>query len=110
MRIHCLLSPSCTGSRRSISMSSPFDLGWRITNRDLPALATQQPLGGCWVVGGQHDQARLLLLQREDLAGALGEQMPVSDARELAAPEDIRPVGEVPGQQQRRPGRAADQQ
>src|SRR6266508_920044 len=108
MRIHCLLSPSCTGSRRSICMSSPFG-GWRVAKEParaqtfvrccLPAgtayrplqqtmllsLAVQQPLGGRWVVGGQHDKARLLVLQRENLAGALGEPPPVADPGELAA-------------------------
>jgi len=51
----------------------------------LLSLAVQQPLGGRWVVGGQHDKARLLVLQRENLAGALGEPPPVADPGELAA-------------------------
>src|SRR6516165_6232109 len=72
--------------------------------------AVQQPPGGCRVVGGQHHKARQLLLEREDLAGGLGELMPLADAGELAALEEFRPVGEVPGQQQRRPGAPADQQ
>jgi hypothetical protein len=33
-----------------------------------PVSAVEQPLGGGWVVGGQHDQARLLLGQGEDIA------------------------------------------
>jgi len=51
----------------------------------LLSLAVHQPLGGRWVVGGQHDKARLLVLQRENLAGALGEPPPVADPGELAA-------------------------
>ena len=72
--------------------------------------AAQQPLGGCRVVSGQHHQAWQLLLEREDLAGGLGELVPLADAGELAALEEFRPVGEVPGEQQRRPGATADQQ
>jgi hypothetical protein len=49
-------------------------------HRGLPVSAIQQPLGGRRVVGGQHDQAGLLLPQRKDLAAALGEQAPVADA------------------------------
>ena len=66
-------------------------------------LAVQQPLGGGRVVGGQHDQARLLPGQGEDLVRAFRESPPAADAGELAALEDVGPVGEVPGQQQRRP-------
>ena len=58
--------------------------------------AVQQPPGGCRVVGGQHHKARQLLLEREDLAGGLGELMPLADAGELAALEEFRPVAEVP--------------
>src|SRR5712672_4537215 len=94
-----------SSSDSAMSMSSPFDGG---RHRRLPVSAVQQPPGGGGVVGGQHDQAGLLLPQRKDLAAALGEQAPVADARELAALEDLRPVGEVPGQQQRRPAGAAD--
>src|SRR6516164_7256885 len=72
--------------------------------------AVQQPLGGCRVVGGQHHQARQLLFEGEDLPGGLGELAPGTDAGELAALQELRAVGEVPGQQQRRPGAAADQQ
>ena len=61
-------------------------------------------------MGGQHDQARLLLGQGEDPARAFREPLPVAHARKLAALEDPRPVGEVPGQQQRRPAGPADQQ
>jgi hypothetical protein len=40
------------------------------------------------VVGGQHDQARLLLVQCEDLAGGFGE---------LGAAQEVRAVGEIAG-------------
>src|SRR6185437_11560814 len=56
----------------------------------------QQPLGGGRVVGGQHNQARLLPGQGEDLVRAFREPSPAADAGELAALEDVGPVGEVP--------------
>ena len=62
-------------------------------------LAVQQPLSGCRVVGGQHDQARLPLRQGQDLARAFREPPPVAHAGKLGALEDFRPVGEVSGQQ-----------
>jgi hypothetical protein len=45
----------------------------------------EQARGGGWVVGGQDDQARHLLFEREDFAGGLGELAPVADAWYLAA-------------------------
>jgi hypothetical protein len=59
-------------------------------------LAVQRPPCGCRVVGGQHDQARVLLCQSENLARAFRESPPVAHARKLATLEDFRPVGEVP--------------
>src|SRR6185312_3871121 len=70
----------------------------------------QQPLGGGRVVGGQYDQARLLLAQGENLARALREPPSAADAGDLATLEDVGPVGEVPDEQQRRPPGPADQQ
>ena len=54
--------------------------------------------------------AELLVCQGEDLVRAFGEPPPVADAGKLAALEDLGAVGEVSGQQQRRPAGAADQQ
>lgn len=48
------------------------------------------------VVGGQHDQARLLLGQGEDIAGAFREP-PAAHAGKLAALNDLGVVGEIPG-------------
>jgi hypothetical protein len=45
-----------------------------------PASAAEQARGGGWIVGGQDDQVRHLLLEREDFAGGLGEQAPVAHA------------------------------
>ena len=47
-------------------------------------------------MGGQHDEARLLRGQGEDLVRAFREPPPAADAGELAALKDVGPVGEVP--------------
>src|SRR5260370_16071878 len=75
-----------------------------------PVSAVEQPLGGCRVVGGQDEQARHLLRQGENLAGGLGELAPAAHAGNPAALQDVSSVGEIPDEQQRRPGAAADQQ
>jgi len=54
-------------------------------------------------VGGQYYEARLLLGQSENPARALGEPPPVAHTGNPALLEDLRPVGEVPDQEQRRP-------
>ena len=40
-------------------------------------------------MGGQHHQARLLLFEREDVAGGLGELAPGAHAGELAALQEL---------------------
>src|ERR1700730_17833514 len=81
---------------------------WKVSTGS-PVSAVEQPLGGRRVVGGQDDQAWQLLRQREHLAAGLGELAPGAHAGNPAALQDVSSVGEIPDEQQRRPGAAANQ-
>src|SRR5262249_18837587 len=75
-----------------------------------PASAVEQPAGGRRVVGRQYDQAGESLRQGKDLVGGVGKLAPAATAGNLAALHDVRPIGEIPDQQQRRLVAPADQQ
>src|SRR6266496_3965435 len=102
--------------RRSARNAKTSSAGWAIVTVFWKVCiavfvsAGQQPLGGCGVVGGQHDQARLVPGESKDLAAGLGELSAVAHAGYLAALEDASSVSEVAYQQQGRPVLAADQQ
>src|SRR4029450_630 len=72
-----------------------------------PVSAAEQARGSGWIVGGQDDQVRHLLLEREDFAGGPGEQAPVAHARDLAAFQQFGSLAEVAHQPPRRARRAA---